>query len=207
MAGIWSGLHRAVMSGKALASDRKQTTDVSHKRSGCFTSRAGFFLTVIHTVPALSRSPWQGLTSNSMPDLKVYICSAERQTQICRWFGNHWVFFFLTNKPLWYDEHATYSYKMFFFKSKKKVHLSKNKRLAFPNQVPSDQVLCWKTWIHLHFILELHHVCMTSKAPRCSPSVLVLKNYKLFHSQLLRELNDYYDFFLRSWFVVTIYCI
>ncbi len=38
--------------GKALATDLKQTADVSHKHQDVL--QAGFFLTVIHTVPSLS---------------------------------------------------------------------------------------------------------------------------------------------------------
>lgn len=41
--------------GKALATNPEQTTDVSHKLSGCFTSRVRFFLTVIHAVSSLSQ--------------------------------------------------------------------------------------------------------------------------------------------------------
>lgn len=69
MGETWSSLHISLCSvvGKALATDPELTTDDSHKLSGCFTSRVGFFLTRIHAVPSLGLSPWQGLMSNSMP--------------------------------------------------------------------------------------------------------------------------------------------
>lgn len=42
--------------GKALATNPEHTTDVSHKLSGCFTSRVGFFLTVIHAIPSAAQA-------------------------------------------------------------------------------------------------------------------------------------------------------
>lgn len=53
----WSSLHISPsVFGKALATDPEQTTDVSHKLSVCFTSRVGYFLTVICAIPSLSPS-------------------------------------------------------------------------------------------------------------------------------------------------------
>lgn len=100
--------------GKALATDLKQTTDVSHKLSGCFTSRVGFFLTVIHTVPSLSNTPWQGLMSNSMPKLQVHICFATANTDM--WMIRKSLFFDQQASLVWQAHHF---YKQnVFFKSK-----------------------------------------------------------------------------------------